>query len=267
MKRKSIRRNVFDILESGADKSRKARIVQLAIMLLILLNVLAVTLESVDLLSKRYQLVFFYFEVFSVIVFSVEYVIRLWSCIEDPRWFHPVTGRLRYAFSWLSLIDLLAIIPFYLPALIAFDLRFVRAIRLVRIVRLLKLSRYSQSLQTLVSVFRSKKDELLVTLFVVFVLLVISSSLMYYAEKDAQPQAFASIPNAMWWTVVTLTTVGYGDAYPVTVAGKIIGAIVAVLGIALFAMPTAILGSGFLEEIQKNKEKPQVCPHCGRILD
>lgn len=257
MKRKSIRRNVFDILESGADKSRKARIVQLAIMLLILLNVLAVTLESVDLLSKRYQLVFF----------SVEYVIRLWSCIEDPRWFHPVTGRLRYAFSWLSLIDLLAIIPFYLPALIAFDLRFVRAIRLVRIVRLLKLSRYSQSLQTLVSVFRSKKDELLVTLFVVFVLLVISSSLMYYAEKDAQPQAFASIPNAMWWTVVTLTTVGYGDAYPVTVAGKIIGAIVAVLGIALFAMPTAILGSGFLEEIQKNKEKPQVCPHCGRILD
>jgi voltage-gated potassium channel len=132
--------------------------------------------------------------------------------------------------------------------------------------RLFKVGRYSQSLTTLTNAIRSKKEELSITLFAGFIVLIIASTLMYLVEHKAQPDTFHSIPDAMWWGVVTLTTVGYGDVYPKTVLGKFLGAGIAVLGIGLFALPAGIIASGFTSEIQKEKTEIKVCPHCGKNL-
>jgi voltage-gated potassium channel len=140
----------------------------------------------------------------------------------------------------------------------------LRVLRLLRIVRVAKLGRYSESIQVLGRVFAAKKEQLLSTLFILLMLLVISSCLMYDAERQAQPDRFSSIPAAMWWAVTTLTTVGYGDVCPVTPGGKVIASVIAILGIGMFALPTAILGSGFLEEIAP--KKPAKCPHCGNEI-
>jgi voltage-gated potassium channel len=150
---------------------------------------------------------------------------------------------------------------------VSVDLRTLRAIRLIRLLRVLKIARYSESLQLLGRVLLSRRSELFITLVAVTVLLVVSSTLMYYAERDAQPEQFSSIPAAMWWGVETLTTIGYGDILPVTVTGKIINSFIALLGIGLFALPAGILGSGFVEELQRRRRPPARCPKCGYDLD
>ncbi len=176
-------------------------------------------------------------------------------------------GRLRFAGRPLPVVDLLAILPFYVPLLPGLDLRVLRAIRLMRLMRLFKVARYSESLQLIGAVLYRKRHELAMTAFSVIVLLVVAASLVYEVERDAQGDKFGSIPAAMWWGVTTLTTVGYGDVYPVTPAGKVLGAIIAILGIGVFALPTAILGAGFIEELQRRKAKGKVCPHCGRQIE
>ena len=167
----------------------------------------------------------------------------------------------------MALVDLAAILPFYLPLFIKLDLRFVRALRLLRLFRIFKMGRYSSALQMLGRVVRAKKEEIFITALVLIMLLVVASGLMYYIEKDAQPKQFSSIPSAMWWGVATLTTVGYGDVYPVTAAGKILSAVIAILGIGLFALPTGILASGFIEELHKKETGKIICPHCGKEID
>src|SRR5262249_42092093 len=153
---------------------------------------------------------FWDFEVFSVIVFTIEYITRLWVCTLNPKYASPVWGRLRYIFSFMGLVDLLAILPFYIPMVIRMDLRFLRALRLFRLFRVFKVERYWKSLHLLSKVLKEKRAELLMTLFAIFISLIIASSLMYYVENEAQPKVFSSIPAAMWWGVTTLTTVGYG---------------------------------------------------------
>jgi len=224
-------------------------------------------LETVSSLASQNMGLFDAFEVFSVSVFTVEYLVRLWACTSDDRFGHPLKGRLRFAATPLALVDLLAILPFFLPMLIPLDLRFLRALRLFRLFRLLKMARYSQALRILGGTVRHKKEELLIAVFVILILLVIASTLMYSAENDAQPEAFSSIPATMWWGVATLTTVGYGDIYPVTVVGRFLVAIIAILGIGMFALPAGILGSGFIEEIQKTRGERITCPHCGKDVE
>ncbi len=261
-----LKARIFGILAPGDEDSKYF---DFFIMGLILLNVAAVVLETVQSIYTPYASLFHAFEVFSVVVFSVEYILRVWSCTEDPRFKDPLRGRLRFMVTPLGLIDLMAVLPFYLPFVSA-DLRFVRAMRLFRLFRVLKLARYSESLQTFVDVLRLKKEELLLMFFAIMILLVISSSIMYEAEHVAQPEAFASIPAAMWWGIVTLATVGYGDVYPVTTWGRFIGSIVVILGIGLFALPTGVLASGFAEVLAKRKEMQKMqkfrCPHCGRYI-
>ena len=153
----------------------------------------------------------------------------------------------------LAIIDLLAILPFYLPMIIPLDLRFIRAVRLFRLFRLFKMGRYSKAVFILKKVLKEKKEELVLIIFVIFLLLIIFSSLMYFIEKEAQPEAFSNIPEAMWWGIITLTTVGYGDVYPITPLGKILGALIAFLGIGMFALPAGILGSGLVEIVRKKE--------------
>lgn len=166
----------------------------------------------------------------------------------------------------LALIDLFAFLPFYIPMIIPFDLRFLRGFRLLRLIRVLKIGRYSEVVKLFGRVFKAKIAELMTAISLIFVLLIISSSLLYYVEREAQPDKFSSIPQAMWWGVVTLTTVGYGDIYPITTMGKIMASVISLLGIGLFALPTGILSAGFVEEIKK-KVKVKKCQHCGAELD
>jgi voltage-gated potassium channel len=260
-----LKTRVFGILEPGDEDSKYF---DPFIMVLIVLNVIAVVLETVNWIYIRYATFFHIFDLFSVAIFSVEYVLRVWACTLDPRFRSPIRGRLRYMITPLAIVDLLAVLPFYLYFILP-EMRFLRAVRLFRLFRVLKLARYSESLQTFVDVLKLKKEELLLMFFAIMILLIVSSSLMYEAEHEAQPEAFASIPAAMWWGIVTLATVGYGDVYPKTVMGKFIGSIVVILGIGLFALPTGVLASGFTEVLQRRKDekkKLMICPHCGRYI-
>jgi voltage-gated potassium channel len=262
-----IKRRFYEILEVASPGDKPSRIFDIFIITLIFLNVIAIILETIEKLSLQFSSFFRIFEIFSVIIFTLEYVSRVWSSTENPKYKKPVIGRIRFIFTPLLLVDLLAILPFYLPMLIPFDLRFLRAIRLIRLFRLFKMGRYSESMKLFGKVFKAKKEELFIAVFAVLILLTISSSLLYHVEHDAQPEAFSSIPSAMWWGVATLATVGYGDVYPITPLGKFFGAIISLLGIGMFALPAGILSAGFVEEIRKRREGAKTCPHCGKELE
>jgi len=257
------RRRLFQILVDPAPGDGAGRFVQSALVTIILLNVAAMMVQSVAGLAAAYGPWFDAIEVVSVAVFSVEYLLRLWVATESPLYARPVLGRLRYVVTPLALVDLAAVLPFYLPMLLPVNLLFIRVLRLLRLMRLLKIGRYSQSLQTLGWVLRERRGELVASLLVLAVLLVLTSSLMYQVEHDAQPAVFPNVFAAMWWAVSTLTTVGYGDTYPITPFGKLLGGVVAILGIGLFALPAGILGSGFIEKLAHRGDERR-CPHCGK---
>ncbi|MRS13056.1 MAG: ion transporter [Actinobacteria bacterium] len=265
------RLRLWELLEVTFDSDTQSTVIDWydrSLATLIVLNVLAVILESVRSIGEPFATAFYAFEVFSVAVFTIEYVLRIWSCTADSRYSNPVLGRIRYALTPMVLIDLLSFAPFYLVAL-PFDLRFLRVMRLFRLLRVLKLGRYSDSLSLVTRVLRRKRSDLVAAVVVLLVMLVLASSVMYYVEREAQPDVFSSIPAAMWWGVVTFTTVGYGDVYPVTPLGKVLGSLIALLGIGLFALPAGILASGFSEErerVQAAVEDDPVCPHCGQRI-
>ncbi|MBS1911136.1 MAG: potassium channel family protein [Bacteroidetes bacterium] len=232
---------------------------------LIALNVIAIVLETVQEIDAVLHGLFYWFEVVSVVIFSAEYLARLWATVENEKYWHPLYGRIRYAFTFFALVDLLAIVPFFMHGFGAFDLRFIRGLRLMRLLRVLKLGRYSESLSLFVKVWHAKRDDIMVSLFVILLMLLLSSSLMYFLEHDAQPKAFPSIPAALWWGVATLTTVGYGDIYPVTPVGKVCSSIIALLSIGLVALPSGVIAAAFVEELHA-KRKPPSCPHCGQEI-
>jgi voltage-gated potassium channel len=259
-----LQRRTWEVLEVAQSGDRGSRTFDIGILLLIALNVVAVILETVQPIEVRYGDALLWFERVSVLVFSIEYLARIWSAPADERYRGAVRGRLRFVRTPLAVVDLLAVLPFFLPAL-GVDLRFIRALRLMRLFRIAKAGRYMNALRLFHAVAVSKREELVLTTCVLALLLLVASSLMYFAGNGAQPDAFSSIPATMWWAVPTLTTVGYGDIYPVTALGRVLGSAVAVLGVGLFALPTAILGSGFVDEIGKAKRPPR-CPRCGNDL-
>lgn len=257
-------RRTWEIVEVSRPGDRASRLFDLCLLTLISANVTAVVLETVPWMRARWETEFAWFELVSVWVFVVEYVLRLWSAPADPQFRPAVRGRLRFMVTPMAIVDLLAIVPSLLP-FVGFDLRFARALRLMRLFRLAKLTRYLKSIRLFAEVARDKREELVLTCFVLFLLL--SSSAMYFVENRAQPDKFSSIPATMWWAIATLTTVGYGDMYPITGAGRLLGAFVAVMGIGLFALPTAILGTGFVEAIASQKKKATLtCPECGHAF-
>lgn len=260
---------LYEILENVNENDPLSNSFNTLLVALIVLNVLAVMLDTVQGIHSEYNTFFMYFEILSVGIFSIEYLLRLWTCTCNELYRDPLKGRLSYMLSPLAIIDLLAILPFYLPMLIPVDLRFLRILRLIRIFRLFKLARYSESMKTFAAVLKDKKEDLLLALTLGGMLLVISSTLMFYAEHDAQPDKFSNIFDSLWWGVVTLATIGYGDVYPVTALGKIFGGLTAIAGIGMFALPAGILGSGFMEEMEKKRDKrleAVFCPHCGKNI-
>ncbi len=259
------RKRTWEIVEVAKAGDRTSRVFDIFILTLIFLNVFAVIIGSVQTVQEHFGAFLDVFEIFSVAIFTVEYLARMWSCTIDPQFHGRIRGRIRLGLMPMSIIDLLAILPFYLPFL-GIDLRALRVLRLLRILRIAKIGRYYSSLNLIKHVLQSKKEELILTSVMMGLLLVVSSSLLYYCENAAQPDTFSSIPATMWWSVATLTTVGYGDIYPVTIMGKFCASIIAVLGIGMFALPTGILGAGFVEAIQKKNQERHICPHCGKKL-
>ncbi len=249
----SLRKRTAELLEQDFHTGGISRIVNLSLIVLISLNVIATILASVDTLFARYERGFRYFEIFSVLVFTVEYLARVWSSIDLERASDssPVVGRLKYMFTPLALVDLIAILPFYLSQFFAFDLRFLRGLRLLR---LFKLARYSPALSALLDVVQKESEALLASVVVLLILLVISAGGIYVLENELQPETFGSIPGAMWWAVVTLTTVGYGDIVPITTGGKMFGGLIGLLGIGMIALPAAIMASGFVENIHARQQ-------------
>ena len=239
----------FAVLEEG--EGLLSRLFNGFIMVLIILNLIAIILESVEDIYTLYQSFFVGFEIFSVAVFSIEYLLRLWVCCEEKAYQDPVRGRLRYMVSFMAMVDLLAILPFYLSMFMGIDTRFLRVLRLLRV---FKLTRHFQSLEILMQVIRTEGPVLASALFVLFVLAVLAAGGIYAVEHDIQPDAFGSIPASMWWAIVTLTTVGYGDVIPVSGMGRVFAAVITMLGVGMAALPAGIIASGFMREMQKRRE-------------
>lgn len=250
----NLRKRTAELLEPDRRWDALSRVINLLLILLISLNVIAIIFESVESIFARFERAFWYFEVFSVTVFTIEYLARVWSSIDskamvDPS---PVVGRLKYMLTPLALVDLIAILPFYLSLYVSIDLRFLRGLRLLR---LFKLSRYSPALGALLDVVQKEAEAIMAALVVLLILLVMSATGIYILEKELQPETFGSIPSSMWWAIVTLTTVGYGDVVPLTSGGKIFGGLIGLLGIGMIALPAAILASGFVENIHDRREE------------
>lgn len=259
-----VKRRVAEILDiPSAPDDAVGRWFDRFIVTLIAVNVVVVVLESMDGYLDRYGAAFRAFEVFSLVVFSVEYALRVWSITAKPEYADPVRGRLRFVVTPFALIDLLAIVPGFFPAqFLGADLRLLRVLRMLR---LLKLTKYSDSFRILTTVLRRSREELLTAFSLVMVALLLVSTFMYYAEREAQPEKFASIPAAMYWGVISLTTTGYGDVVPMTTAGKLLASATAILGVAVIALPVGILASGFVEELNRRRRQ-EACPHCGKVL-
>jgi len=252
-----LRHRVHNLLDFGNQHDRLGLAINGFLIALILANVVAVVLESVEDLRRAHAALFHAFEFFSVAVFTIEYVLRLWSSVDDPsrRYRDPVLGRLRYAASPMALIDLLSIAPSLLQALFGLDLRMLRLLRLLRV---LKLTRYSSSIDLLSDVFKEDARAFGAIFAIFAVMLTLVAGVIHMVEHDAQPEAFGSIPASMWWAIVTLTTLGYGDVVPHTAAGKIIGGLVAVTGVSVLALLAGLLSSGFNDQLRIRRRQYQV---------
>ncbi len=298
-------RRIYEILGNNPRPGDVlARAISICLLVLIATNVLASVLESEDaifLLAPRF---FFWFEWISVGVFTVEYLLRLWSCVVDPRYAGPIRGRLRLLLSPMALVDLMAIAPFFLELIVpnVLDLRFLRALRLLRLFRLLRIDPLADAFATVVRVLTRKRTQLFVSFAVVFVAILLSAGAIYVTERNQLDTRFTSIPHAMWWSIVTITTIGYGDMVPATAFGKFLGGLVSFVGICAVALPVGIISSGFIEEVNRKHRAAmaetaaraatmaaaaadaaaadaqaaaaaartrihQICPHCGNDLD
>lgn len=262
------KQKIHILLHPELGETKWDKIINGFIIILIILNVTAVILETVHSLHEQYGTFFHYFDLVSVIIFSIEYLLRVWTCNHDPRYQHNFYGRLKYIVSTDGLIDLLAILPFYIHISVGLDLRMLRILRLLRFLRLFRLTAYMKSAKMVKSVFVNRANELKLSLVLILFLIIIASCLLYFAEHNAQPTVFTSIPATFWWAIVTVTSVGYGDMVPITVLGKVLTAVITLSGLAIFALPAGIITAGFLEEIRKIKDKKiHKCPHCGNVID
>jgi len=248
------------------------KVINIFIIVLIILNVIAVILETVKPLHDRFKDFFYYFDLFSVTIFTIEYVLRVWSSNHEEKYKHSFWGRLKYMVSPGALIDLLAILPFFLYLFfgLGIDLREIRMLRLLRVLRLFRLTAYTESAHMIGNVFKKRAKELVISLILALFLIVIASCIMYFAEHQHPENKlkFNSIPATLWWSVVTLTTTGYGDMTPMTTVGKIMSGIIMLTSVAFFAIPAGILSAGFMDEFRKNRViKTHRCPHCGEPIE
>lgn len=249
--RAALRRRAHEVLEAGHANDRLSTLFDAVLVTLIITNVIAFAVGTMEA-AAPYETALEAFNIVSVAIFTVEYAARLWACVELPPWRHLPhwRARLRFARRPLLLVDLAAILPFYLSFLLPLDLRVLRVLRLLRF---FKVARYSPALQTLGRVFSNERRALYGALIIMASALLISSTVIYFLERHAQPEVFGSVPDAAWWALATLTTVGYGDAVPVTAMGRLFGGVVMIFGLGMFALPIGIVATGFVQEVNRRE--------------
>lgn len=250
----TLRHGVHTLFNNEPPRSKASIATNAVITAMIIINVVAVILFSVKSLQQEYLTTFLIIETVSAVFFTIEWLLRVWSCVDRTEFYGQpaLKARLRYAFSPLSIIDVVAIIPLYLSI---FDVVSAQSLIALRLLRLLQLVRFYAPLIVLWRVIRYEAPAMLGAMFIVLILIVIAASGMYLVERTAQPEEFGSIPAAMWWAAVTVTTVGYGDVTPITVLGRIISVLIMILGIGLVALPAGMLASRFSEELHHRREE------------
>lgn len=272
-----MKRRTFEIIEVGRDKDYVSKAFDFFIIILILLNTVLVLAGTFDIPDELRQK-FIRTEMGCGVIFTFEYLARIWTAhLLYPECQSAWRARLKYMTSMMAIIDILAILPTYLPLFLPARLRILRLLRTLRLLRLLKMNRYTNSLEKLFYILRRNKDELFSSMFICIILMTMASVLMYEAEHDVQPEVFKDALSGFWWAIATLTTIGYGDIYPVTTLGKLISGVIAILGIGLVAIPTGIISAGFMdyeedrreearEEDAKKEEAYHYCPYCGKEI-
>ncbi len=253
----SLRIRTYQVLESEAHKSVLAKCVTYFLVILIISNVIAAILASEASYHQRFKQQFYLFEFISLTIFCLEYLMRVWCCVEAPK-YHGMSAtkaRLRYAISPVALIDLITILPFIIAMFLSLDLR---ALRLLRVLRLLKLTHYFKGFNIFITVVNKELKSITAAMMVILFLIVIAASLMHAVEGKVQPEYFGSILRSLWWAVVTMTTVGYGDVVPITPLGKLISTFIMLIGVGLVALPAGMLAARFGEELRERKKKLDV---------
>lgn len=225
------------------NDNRASKVFAVFIQCLILISIVTFSIETIPGLDSDTQNILFSIEVFCVIIFTIEYFLRI----------YVADNKSGFIFSFYGIIDLLAILPFYLT--FGVDLRSLRALRFLRLFRILKLVRYNQAMKRFTAAIRTAKEEIFLFLFITLILIYFSSVGIYYFENDAQPEHFSSIFDSLWWAIVTLTTVGYGDVYPITVGGKVFTFFILLIGLGIVAIPTGIISSALTKSIDSKENK------------
>jgi voltage-gated potassium channel len=268
--KRSLRYRLSGLFDDDAPRTLAVRVFNIALAALIIVNVIAVVLESVGWLNQRYAATFTMIERVATAIFAIEYVLRVWTAVDyrNDKFRDPLWGRLKYMRGFFPLIDLVAVLPALLGFFGAVDLR---VLRLLRLLRMIKLTRHSHVFSLLWAVLREEARAIAALIFVLFLTLTISGALMYMIEGEVQPTVFSSIPAAMWWAIETVTTVGYGDMVPVTTAGRILGGIVSIIGIGTLALFSGLITAGYLNQLRlrrapRHEDDELFCPHCGGAL-
>ena len=276
---KKIKLRTHEILEVARPNDKASRIVDIGLMCLILINVTLIIAETFEL-SPLAVKIGSIIETISVVIFTLEYILRLWSADLSYPKLSPFRSRMRYVISFAAMIDLISLLPSYISVISA-NFMVLRMLRVLKLLRAFKLNRYTHALRDIGEVFRKKASQLISSMLVVSFLMLISAVLMYDAEHEAQPEVFDNALSGLWWAIVTVTTVGYGDIRPITAFGRVMGGVIALLGIGFVAVPTGIITAGFSEQIaQKKTEKEaaersnddkqddkKFCPYCGHKID
>jgi voltage-gated potassium channel len=247
---KDLRRRVYNVLEEGPVGDRVSKAVDRFLVLLIVVNLLAVALQSIPQYEARYATIFALIEFFSLVIFTVEYGLRLWSAVEHGPHQHLAArhARLKYALSPAGIIDLIAVLPFWFAMILPGDLRFVLVFRMVRF---FKFARYSPAMRSLLDVLYNERRALFGCLVIALGSALVAASLMHLAEGNVQPDKLGTIPDAFWWAIVTIGTIGYGDVVPVTALGKLIATGTIFTGLVMMALPVGIIATAFAEQIQR----------------
>ncbi len=254
--RKSIKRRAFEIVSIGYTGDFLSKLFDIWVTAAILANLVIVIVETFTI-PVPVQRVLSVIEVITVVGFTIEYVVRVWTADLLYPGVLPAKARVKYIFSFYGLIDLLSFLPFYLPVMFPGGFVAFRMLRVIRILRLFRITPYYDALNVIGDVLRRKRDQILSSVFIILILMIASSVFMYGLEHEAQPEIFDNAFSGIWWSVSTLLTVGYGDIYPVTLAGRIFGIVITFLGVMMVAIPTGILSAGFVEQYQILKESKE----------
>lgn len=275
---------VYDVIREDDDNTMSGTIYDTIIIVFIIVTVALVILDTFNM-PVWFRPVYVVIEAISVVVFTIEYVLRLWTAPLIYPQKKPWAARIRYLFTFMAIIDLLSILPAYLPFFFNINLSVLRIMRVIRLLRAFKISRYTDAMDGIAYVFKKRGHQLLSSVLIIFFLMIIASVFMFEVEHTAQPEVFNNALSAFWWTVSTVTTVGYGDVYPITPIGKLLGSVIALLGVGLVAIPTGIISVGFIESSNlqncpapsgvpgfknsgtANDDEKHFCPYCGHKLD